>query len=115
MFDPDDIPISTRHLEIPPLGMTYEVDGEAALVGVVTWHGGTCWMQLYVNDDHYRRAIFLHRRTKQMIKILFEAGEPAVFALCDDWLPKAEYWLERLGFTKSTERVAGRNVWVLFP
>jgi len=115
MFRHGDIPIRTEHFDPEPIGMTYEVDGEPALVGLVTWHDGTCWVHAHINDDHYKRAFLLHRRAKAMVKILFDVGEPALFALCDDWVPNAESWLTKLGFTKTTVKVLDRNVWVCLP
>lgn len=40
----------------------------------------------------------LHREAKRVLRVLKQVGEPHVTVRCDGDLPRAAYWLKRLGF-----------------
>lgn len=81
----------------PPVGFAAERDGELVAIGTVTWdRWGRCWA--WYNSREQLPAITMHRRAREMMGWLREAGEPALYAICHPGIPGSVKWLERLGF-----------------
>lgn len=111
-LEPDDLTFPLKGLDADPLGLTLEVDGDIAVLGGVFWKAGRCWAFCSIYDDKARHALILHRRAKLFLRAMSEAGEPAIYTLCDEWVDKARRWMEKLGFEPTGEYIGGREVWV---
>lgn len=86
------------------LGFAAERDGEVVGYGLVVWdHEGRAWGAFDRFGDVPR--FLMHRLARRVIAALREAGEPAIYAICDTRIPRAEEWLRRLGFTPTPDRV----------
>lgn len=83
--------------ECKPVGYAAERDGAVVAIGVVTWDTeGRAWG--WFNTRERLPAVVMHRRARAMLALLREAGEPALYAICNGAIPGAETWLRRLGF-----------------
>lgn len=108
----DDLTFPLRDLDAEPFGLTLEIDGDIAVVGGVFWKAGRCWAFCSIYDDRARHSLILHRRAKRLLGILRETGETEICTLCDEWVPRAERWLKKLGFEPTGEYLGAREVWV---
>lgn len=87
------------HCEPPEiwLGMCLK-DGERIIgFGLVTWNEWGCACA-FVDRRAPISAFTLHRAVNRVFQALKEAGEPAVYATCDQGIERAAHWLRRLGF-----------------
>lgn len=90
-------------------GMVAECDRKRVAVGKVEW----AWVQVgeearlmcWASFDRLGEvaAVVVHRRVRQVFKMLREDGEKAVYCYCNTALPTAERWLRRLGFVPMPE------------
>lgn len=77
-------------------------DGEPIAVGIVAWnrHGQA---EGYVSKKKPVSAITMHRLALRTLGILKALGETAIYVACDETIPGARKWLERLGFGRRPE------------
>lgn len=88
---------------MPPFGWVAEAGGELVGIGFVVWDKwGRAWGSFNRRSDAdgkpYVPALLVHKKAKEMIDWLREAGQPALYAECSQTIPGAAKWLERLGF-----------------
>lgn len=80
-----------------PAGWVAERNGRVVAAGTVSWdEWGRAWG--WFNRREPVPAVTMHRRAIEMLRLLREVGEPALYAICHVETPGAEKWLKRLGF-----------------
>ena len=79
------------------LGMAAKEGERIVGMGVVIWNENGCAMG-FVDRKGPVSAMGMHRAVKRVLGILKQVGEPAVYVTCDHDIPRADYWLKRLGF-----------------
>lgn len=85
-----------------PVGWAAERDGEVIALGAVTWDRyGRAWG--WFSGSGAVPAITMHRKAREMLAMLREAGEPTLYAICNTAIPGADTWLRRLGFVEAPD------------
>jgi hypothetical protein len=79
------------------LGIVHEEYGRVTGIGVVVWNEWGKAMG-FVDRKAPLSPLTMQRAVKRVFQALREAKEPAIYVTCDHRIPKAAYWLERLGF-----------------
>lgn len=92
------------------LGYALEQDDQVAAYGIVTQDRyGRLW------GWFSRRAavspFMMHRKARELLAIVRDAGEPAVWAICHPTIPGAATWLERLGFVLTGDAIEQGQIW----
>lgn len=82
----------------PIVGVTVEDNGNVVAYGGVRLISGHHWVFFNLEDEVARRPVLLHRTTTAAILALGRAGVGPIFTFCDKSKPRAEAWLQRLGF-----------------
>lgn len=59
----------------------------------------------------YMRGRYVYRHAFRFLQSLKERGVQSVRASCDETIPRAKEFMERLGFTETDEQLDGRTVW----
>ena len=80
-----------------PVGFAADRDGELAALGTVTWDRyGRAWG--WFNRRGAVSAFVMHRTAIEMLRLLREVEEPALYAICNPAIAGSDKWLRRLGF-----------------
>ena len=92
------------------VGHAAEAGGEVVAVGYVTWDMlGRCWGWFSRRDA--LSPFLVHRKARATMRLLREVGEPALYAICNAAIPRAEEWLRRLGFHAAPEVSVSLGAW----
>lgn len=83
--------------------------------GVVVGMGGVVYSEQGVAvgflDATARPSFALHRAGLRFLKVMRDVGETHIITYCDGDIQRAASWLKRLGFTMSTQKLDGENIW----
>lgn len=80
-----------------PIGYAVERDGDLLGAGSVSWDSeGRAWG--WLNRCGCVPAVTLHRCALEMLRMLRDVEEPALYMICDASNPAAVRWARRLGF-----------------
>jgi hypothetical protein len=91
-------------------GQVVERDGVLLGLGVVFWDlDGKAWVS--VARRGRVPTITAHRAVRKVLASLAEIGEREARTFCDENIPGARLWLQRLGFVEG-ETINGRTVWI---
>jgi hypothetical protein len=95
-FRPDDAVPVLGDLPVPHGDGVSLVDehDRALAFGVIADVDGALWAFVNILDEAARRPVMLHRR----VLLALAAVDQPVFTLLDARKPRAQAWLERLGF-----------------
>lgn len=92
------------------LGMMAEREGRIVAMGVIAWNeDGKA--SGYFDAKERVSPLTIHKTALRMLAALKEAGEPVVFAGCDDMKVGARRWLKMLGFAYDGQVGAQTSRW----
>ena len=80
------------------LGVAHRQDDDIVGFGGVFWTDDGQAMGFFDRKVPVS-AFIIHRVARRVLRALKQAGEPAVYVVCDRQFAKAEQWLNRLGFS----------------
>lgn len=78
--------------------LTAVVDGRVVGIGGLVRRSGAAWATVLMAPEAQRYPVAIHRAGLHAVAMFKRLRLPRVFALAQPGNPKAEAWLERLGF-----------------
>jgi N-acetylglutamate synthase-like GNAT family acetyltransferase len=103
-FHPSDFEKLERVISTnPAFGLTAVRDGQPIGYAGLHFFGGRAWVFFRSNDPSVRNGMFLHRTTRRWLAAAMALGVTNIWAMCDTDMPRAETWLDALGFRPASD------------
>lgn len=115
------VPLRQKHIyemvgatsPYPFVGLSGIADGEVVALGGLVHQDGRWIAGLHMREGGaFRHPVALVKASRRILASARRAGLRVV-AFCDPELPRAAAFMERLGFRRTGEDIAGEPEWVL--
>lgn len=93
--------------------ITMLADGEPVAIGGVLFRPDGYWASAVITDRARAAPLSLHRAGKRVFAEALACGYRPIHATPDETQPRAQAWLERLGFKRAALLAGGKPVFVL--